>query len=454
MTQTSTVRYLPGGGRAVETKNGYNALWYVDVFEPGGRQTRTWRSGASHVDGCSAIQREWDADRRTQLERCLGTEGQIVVGSSGCFARRRGYSPSGDLEFTACLQDDLAPMHDKEGVHRTTYVVDGFGRPIEEMYHATTGERVPRWTDGCVRRRFKRDDRGNIEAETCLDLSGNPVREQGAKHATTRFTRDANGCIIERSFFDVDGNATRDPRHRLRSDPQCSMLAFELRDAGGSLKGIAWELELTRDRQEAVKRCRDASGPAQCPLAGYYESGPRGSQLRLEYDERGREIRRRCFYSEGKPSRCSGSYPHETRLAYAEDGRSLSHRYFDEFGKATTALGAARDDILLDAVGNMTSVRSYDGDGAPMVDRCGCFELLARYDAKQRLTSMECRGTGGEPRARLATCALDGTYWPPGAARVELDRDPTGKLSNVYYGTTGSRIKTVPCTDVKADCYR
>ena len=453
-TETYIIQYKEGDARSVRKLNGYGVVEYEDEVSSGGLVVRRWRSGERNWDNCASIQREFDAKGRVAIAKCLDAHGMIVSRSDGCFIRKLSYSDVGVLSETACMQDDLAPIDDGNGVHRTTYRRDAHGEITEESYFATSGQRTRRRSDGCARRRSVRDEALNVVKESCLDASGVLQRESGETHASVEYTRDENGCWTEKRFLSAERETPEDVRFYQKPDRQCTALRFERRNGESTLVGVAWDVELTSEGLQAVKRCRVHSGHAQCPQAGYYLPGTRGAMVRWEYDDKGRATRKRCYSANGKPSTCDPSYPHEERYEYDEHGRHVATQYFDARGETATWFGVARRETSYNVLGRVTSDRYYDKSGKLTNDRCGTGGNVYRMDAKQRLVGIDQKDKHGALKTSRCRVSFNGIRWPLSTARVEVVRTPGGATKNEYYSASGKLLKTVDCSEPNAECYQ
>lgn len=453
-TETYAVQYGPGDDRVVRKNTGYGVLEYEDVITTVGQLSRKWRSGVRDFDRCASLQREFGVAGRVTLEKCLDTNGIVVARSDGCFIRKLAYGEHGELTEIACLQDDATPMDDAEGVHRTLIVHDNRGAVEEENYFASNGQRMPRRSDGCARRRFTRDAAGNVVKDTCLDASGVPQRIAGETHASVGITRDENGCWTEKLFFVAEESSPEKMRLVQRTDRFCTPTHAEHRNDAGKLLGMGWDAELTAEGFRAVMRCRTEYGNAQCPNAGYYASGTRGSLVKWEYDDRGRSTHKRCYNADGTPSRCDSSYPHEERYQYNELGRLTTTSWFDDQGEIATWMGIARMEDSYNVLGRLTSDRYFDKDGNRTNDRCGTGGNVFRFDAKQRLVGIDQRDKDGNLKVSHCNVSLNGIRWPGGSARVEVTRTASGSTKNEYYSATGTLLKTIDCSLPNAECFQ
>lgn len=361
------------------------------------------------------------------------------------------YGQLGELTQLACLQDDLAPIDDGDGVHRTVYVRDQRGAIVEESYFAGSGQRTQRRSDGCARRRLEYDAAGSLVKESCLDASGVPQRVAGNTQSAVAYTREKNGCWTEKRYLGSDNRTPETTRLLQRTDQYCTALDFERRTDEGKIVGVAWDAELTPDGLVAVMRSRAEHGHAQCPNAGYYSLGTIGSMVKWDYDASGRPTRKRCFRSDATPSRCDESHPHEQRYAYDEAGRNSSISYFDEDGEPATWFGVHRKEMSYNVLGRLTGDRYYDTRGERTNDRCGTGGNAYRFDAKQRLTQIDQRDKDGNLKTSRCRVSLNGIRWPVGSVRVKVVRTPDGATKNEYYNVSGRLMKTVDCSEPNAE---
>jgi hypothetical protein len=454
VAETMLVEWKDGEARRVTVRNAYGAVEHTTELSPDGLATRVSRGDVPFWDSCAALRRTYDDAGHVATEECLDRQGGKVLRSDGCFGRRLSWSDAGAVSARACLSDDGAEVADGEGIHRRVFALDALGDVVEQSFLDATGARVARASDGCARVRTRRDDAGDVVEETCLDDAGSPRSRSGARHATTLSKHDANGCLSEVSFADAERRPTDDAHLVLTSDMHCSPLRREHRRPDGKLVGVILEDTINAEGDIAERRCSVKSAPAQCPHVGFYDLVDRGSLLRWEFNDRGQTVSKKCFRSDGTPSGCDGSYPHEERLTYDVDGQVSSESYFDARGEPAKWNGVHRQEIARNALGRLTSKRYVNVVGEPIHGSCGNAGFQITYDAKMRMLAVREVDREGRLKAPHCRSSLDGITWPMGAAQMEIRRGGAGTLTNEYTNSNGVKLKSVDCARPAAECYR
>lgn len=209
--------------------------------------------------------------------------------------------------------------------------------------------------------------------------------------------------------------------------------------------------ELGADGLWTTRTCKGTTGPVACIFPKI--NGAKGSIVKVERDDQGRIVKQRCFQAPDKPSPCEGGYPHERRYEYGPDGRVRAETFLDEKGAPALGLGAAQIERKYTSIGKTQTESYLDKDGNPVLNKLGFASMTYAYDIQQRVSLIQVQGVDGQPRG-VKSLAHGGIVWPPGAAKMSVDRETDGKLANVYLGPDDKVVKRVECTDASVPCYR
>ena len=460
VTETVLVEYKPDGARVEHVRSGYGIEIYNDTVDRAGVVTRTWRSGEQLYDGCFVRRRTFDTFGRMETDTCLDDKSLVVGDANGCAVVRYQYTVNNDIQTKVCLQSDMTPAFDMNGVHRTAYDRDLYGRVTDESYFGFKNELVPRLSDGCVRVQTKRDDAGNAGETICADDKGQSTFVRGGAFTTIVGRFDPNGCLVEKKYVDFQGKTPKKGNFGsevFTVDKVCGVLSRTSKDPRGRPVSFApgrppaEEFVLGPDGLWTQRTCKGASGPVAC--IDPKRVGARGSIVKVERDEHGRVAKERCFQAAEKPSTCEGGYPHERRYDYGADGRVRAETFFDEKGAPALGLGAAQIERKFTAVGRKQTESYLDKDGQPVVNKLGFASITFQYDVQHRLSLIQLQGADGQPKASRSL-SYSGISWPAGAAKMSIDRETDGKLANVFLGPDDKVVKRVECVDLATPCYR
>ena len=453
------VEYKPDGTRVEHVRNAYGIELYNDSVDRSSVVTRTWRSGEVIDDGCYWRRRSFDSFGRLETETCLDDKSMVITDALGCAVTRYQWSVSNEVQTKVCLNNDMTPAHDANGVHRTTYERDLYGFVTDESYYGAQNERVPRLSDGCVRIQTKRDEAASPIEVICADDKGQSTFVRGGGYTTILQKHDANGCLVEKKHVDFEGKPPKKGNHGTTTftvDKHCGVLAVVNKSPRGQMVSLApgappaEELVLGPDGLWTERKCK-ATGPVAC--IDPKRVGAKGSIVKVERDEMGRIVKQKCFQAADKPSPCEGGFPHERRFDYGADGRVRAETFFDEKGQPALGLGAAQIERKHTSVGKKLTENYLDKDGAPIINKLGFASVTLQYDVQQRISLIQLQGADGQPRGSKSL-VYAGIAWPNGAAKMSVDRELDGRLANVFLGTDDKVLKRVECAELTTPCYR
>ncbi|MFO0590689.1 MAG: hypothetical protein U0441_24310 [Polyangiaceae bacterium] len=458
--ETMLVEYRPDGSRVEHVRDAYGVEIYSDTIDRTAVVTRMWRSGEQINDGCYWRRRTFDSFGRMETNTCLDDKSMVITDANGCAVVRYQWNVSNDVQTKVCLKNDMSPAYDAGGVHRTTYERDLYGYVTDESYYGAQNERTQRLSDGCLRVTYKRDEAGAPIETICTDEKGQSTFVRAGGYTTIQSKYDQNGCLVEKKFVDFDGKTPKKGvfgSTTFTVDKRCGVLSETNKDPRG--RPVSFEVgkppieerELAADGLWTKRTCKGASGPVAC--SDPKRTNPKGSIVTVDRDEMGRVTSMKCFQKGDKPSPCDASTPFERRLEYGSDGRVRAEAYFDEKGQPALANGIARVERKFTSVGKPLTENFLDKDGAPMLNKGGVASLTYQYDIQQRVAAILAQGTDGQPRASRGFVLMN-VAWPPGAAKVTVDRENEAKLANVFLGPDDKLVKRLECADPAVPCYR
>lgn len=406
-----------------------------------GRERVVFRTG---VVGDECHHRKVVADARG-FERetiCYDETDQPFPGQHGCERVVYSRNERGRIVHGACLRADGTRATFRSGQHEYRSTIDELGYEVETVYIDLDGQLR---ATGCARAKNEYAKNGLIARKRC-------VTRTGAFDTEARWQYDANGCQTAYLRVDAEGRPTLDNGVAATvwvRNAQCEELTRETRGVDGELVGRPAVREYLRDaRGRAIEqRCR---GVDLAPISCLGGNGPDGAFVKFTFDDRDRQITKRCFSMSGVPSGCSTQYPFEERLEYDARGRAIAQSFFDTAGNPALALGAARVTMEYDPAGYVGSKRYFGVHQEPVLARIGCHEVRSVRDDHQQLAAIECRGTAAE-LVESSLCIGDACF-AHGAARVVVERVTYNKLFNVHYDANGKELARVSCDT--AVCFR
>lgn len=442
------------GGRVVDTfVDAFGVEIHRTTYQSDGLWQRVWRSGRSSFDGCHHVVVERDPSGRRELRRCLSPSGAPMADDEGCVWREMLLDERGLVAQSSCLGRS-GPGHDDGGVHRTTYVRDGFGAPREERYEDAAGRPTSQF-GGCHGRRRTFHPSGDIASITCLDAAGAPAVERGRGVAVTLRESDAHGCDVIERYLDEHGQpvTSRDGVARVTYErgPRCELLGQQSYALDGSLHmvgGVAVRTHLVNEEGLTTRTaCLDDH---RLPTSCTGTSSPQAAVMTFEHDERGRLARRRSYFVSMVESVTGSNMPHLTETVHDDQGRVRMRRYFDEYGRpGTTATILGQELLSYDDTGLMSRVDFLSWQRTPVDPGTGCPSVVFTRDAEGRRQRIDCL-TDATPNT--VSPLFQSITWPTGARSVQITREP--RLANVFLDHAGRVLKHVDCDDPVANCYR
>lgn len=458
VSETIHVEYPESGGVRYVWLNAYGVLDRSEEISADGTYSREMRSGILTHRGCSSLGRTFFKNGLPAMESCHDPDDRTVIDEVGCQSVHYQWTEDGDPQESACFDEYGTAVGDALGVHRTTFAVDSRGLETERAFFDADGQPAGRASDGCARWRTEVDSRGLKVAETCLDSGGLPTEVANSSHAGWTADHDANGCLIHRRYVSTTGSAAQKAKiaeDLFTNDPHCGFLEERHLDRAGKLRQPSeWTAArrlFQRNEEGQVDReeCFGTGGRTRSCLH-MHETG--GSVRLFTYDEKGRIAESTAFKANGSKTRHDRWYPHVLRYEYNDEGLKLREHWEDESGRPARALDVWAFEQEYDALGAQVLFRVVDRDGNLTHASFRCASIATRYDESHRQKSRECLGKTGELRS--ATLIQDEVEWNE-AARVEVVREENHQATaNVFYSTSGRRLRTVKCDKLETPCYR
>ncbi len=282
---------------------------------------------------------------------------------------------------------------------------DDRGFLVGESYFDDTGAPVPA-QEGAASVRMKRDEHGRVLEWIHFDVAGKPVKTRSG-YAIVRTNLDARGRQVEWLYFDGEGRRTRNDEGYSGSRASYDERGFRVESAFFdendkpvlTVGGIAAVRRKFDDRGNVVsERYFGVDGAPKSNASGYagadykYDDcdrqvervlvgadgapGKRFLSTRTKYDDRGSLVELALFDSEGKPAASSDGVSIE-RTVRDERGRVSEVSFFDRTEKPVRSRsrggavirntyddnGVKREEVALDASGNVIKTRKFDATG-------------------------------------------------------------------------------------------
>ncbi|MBA3539140.1 MAG: hypothetical protein H0T79_05895 [Deltaproteobacteria bacterium] len=289
-------------------------------------------------------------------------------------------------------------------------------------------------------------DKGHLETHSCLQWSGEPMRDL-TRVATTRYVRDANGFVLDELRLDIDGKP-------ISKNDGVPHLVYEL-DATGAV---------------AVERYKDGDDKPMASDGACYG-------LRTERDARGSEIRRTCLGPDDKPiARVSGTSVELYRtdgngcrtelrrytpdgttaavdhdrvhgISYVNDDRcQVTQRTCLDAKEVPVACGVSRPARQVDRYddrGNVIASKHHGPTGVPGGDGVyQVFELRNRFDEFGNRIEQRCYNPGGAAVDCGATgYAGEVVTWDEAGRAVEFRYLDTAGKPGTNLGSSARRLR-------------
>lgn len=409
--------------------------------------------------GFARVEYTYDTFGRVIGKAFFDTAGERMLLEDGSHAERRLLDRFGNVEEFQNLDKELRPTLITGGhyAERRKYAR---GWEIERGFYDKNGALV-RTSLGHAVKRFDRDARGHLLAETYLDENGNWALQQSLGHAKIEYERDAAGRIVAQQAYD----AARRPHTNGDGYWRKETTYLDGREHETRYLDVGRRPVIIRDGYAVVKNEYDAGGNTSATsyfgLAGSpardmrgvhryeYRYDPRGqlteligrntlgrltrfmgvARIAIENDDRGNQLSYRFYGVNGKPTVGASGFASKTQ-EYDARGNIIALAYFDTSGNlAAVAEGTAKITRAYDEQDNLTEERHYDAKGKPL--KCAARSTQAAgvvnyaYDSRRR----RIREVFLEPDGAPATVAcVHGAQH-----RVEFTYDEQGRQTEARY---------------------
>lgn len=368
----------------------------------------TWKqtTGASHLRGCHALQRELDKSGCVVSETCLDSGGQPRPDSGG-------------VVVTAYKRDLL-------GRETSRNFFDGNGRPVLD-YRSIHGEKYQLNLDGLVK------------SITYLDARQNPTINRIRNAARIEYTIDRKGLLEKEQFLGKAGKAVFNPDGvaavEYEYSPDGSRIEQRYLGPNGEVKaGTVNRAAIVRMQHDdngflAVRMFFDAEGRAAAATkrihierlennswgdivsqsfagADYSDVADANgvSRYLYEYTPEGKLSAVSCWASSGKAvaSRGDAAY-HRKTVAYDERGRLVRELYYDRKGALTSLWGGATgQEYRYDDLGRVVTALYVGNNAEPVDTRLGFASEKREHDESGRVTRACLFDSLGQPAVAAA----------------------------------------------------
>lgn len=460
----TAARYLDRDGSPMTSADGETGQEYR-YDDAGVLMTALLRlgpDGAPRQAGDSFSEVVWDRDGYGNVTavRYLNAQGKPTIPASQGYAGFESVLDDRGLAVSQIsLGTDGKPMYDQlTGTVEARFAYDDLGRATRLAYFDAQGE--PVCSDGVAVITLGYDEAGHIDLYRFFDTRGEPAPHREYGVYGRRYTFDCGGRVTLQESLDADEDlmTARDGAAVLRFTYDEDGMQLSQANFGPDGEPVpdeygVWEYRyeytdgnptLTRYLDADGKPCI-ATGTGAAQVAQVYEDGLLRSsvyldgdgarmenlsgyaEIRYEYDDSGREVRRTYHGVDG--SRVISTYGFSTRTT-AWDGRGLESVicYYDTVDALIPGDGDGswpRHEYTYDAYGKGVEERFYTADGA-----LGRVDTFA-YDDRGNETFRESRDGAGTLRL------FSGERY---ARRVSEHNERNHWTRSLEYGTDGQLL--------------
>lgn len=332
-------------------------------------------------DGRSATRAEFDTHGNPiRLER-LDESGQLIYGSDGFAVGTYQFNEDGFLTNQKHFDVDGNPVYTTDGYHEMRCAYDASGRMCGFSFYDTEGAPIYSPTFFCSSMQRVLDQDGRVLESQYFDVQGNPTcdRESGAYRI--RYTYDTYGNHNKTEYLDAQGQLTMS---KYGYAAWCATRDREGRILREECLDVNRNLVVCSDGYAIFTRSYDTFGNTtgyrvfdENEEPCYYADGY--SYMEREY-ENGKLVSETYFDVDGSPMLDYGY--HEVRMDYDERGNNIRRSYFDTEGNPTNCEdGYAAIARQYDNYGNVTQESWFDTQGNPIPDPdCGAYYIRYTYN--------------------------------------------------------------------------
>lgn len=341
----------------------------------------------------------------------------------GAASLRRYYNAERQLSQEQCLDEDGSLVRCTDGYAETRYTYTD-GNCTRADYYDETGA-LCRNSSG-VASYVRTFQSGQLTAQSCFGPEGEPVFHSEGWHSVVR-SFDEEGLFLRESYYGTQGE-------RVITSVGYSAVSMVYDDAGRVTRATYFDTE----DQEITPVGKSDS---------YYGA----VQIQLEYDQRGRVVRRVFLPQSGVPD---PREIYEVRYDYDDYGNTVSEHWRDSRGMpALNSAGYSDTQFSYDRFRRTVEKRWFDAQGMTVYwssfvyDRQGWSTQITVYGADGSIQLVE-NNVYDEFGNWIQRSYTDGKGQPCmtefGFATACVDYDVLGNATNLwYYDETGS-----PCDSI------
>ena len=312
--------------------------WIEKEYNEDGKVTReTYMDAAGkpmNIGGYASVQRIYNDEGHAVMVSYYDENGQSAVLPKGYSAIRRGSSDEGKIVQTEYLGADGEPVMISDGYSMTISEFDEAGNTIFEKWYDTEGNQINRKDKSYAAVVREYNDQKKPVRSTYVDLNDQRVdNEDGYAIVVNQY--DERGNKIYEAYFTKEG--------------------FQVMPVG------KWYHVVKREYDEKNNLVLERYyGFYDDPItvdAGY-------AGISMEYNEEGKEVRRRLLDADGNLATAKGGYS-QTTTEYP-DKNTVLITYYDAYGnEVKTTSGYSRYEKITDDQGRTVRTAYYNPGGVP-----------------------------------------------------------------------------------------
>lgn len=290
---------------------------------------------------------------------------------------------------------------------------DAAGRETRRLFLSKGDDNVPD-ADGLYGKDFVLDNFGRIVEERYLFLDGDSLALSANKHgvAGKRIVYDGRE-EIRTDYVDVVGRPIMGP------------------------KGFITEVVAEHDAfgNPIVQRYIDADGKIMSTAKGYAE-------MRMSFDDRGNLVRQEYYSASGEKASDCGVGAHAAQIGYDATGRITSFMFFGVGGERVCAKnGVCVTKSEYDEYARLAAMTNYGVDGEPVLNNAGWHRIERRYDREGRMAEEAYYGIDGKlTLAKNGTAGYRTEYDSRGRLKRATNIGVNGKIASNAEGLADMRF--------------